>query len=147
MSLGSSHILQALSPRGLLTSCSIFLEHYPLSFTRLIPTHMLDNSLAFTSSTNHVVVPKPSPMAIYVLLWPSVFTPKSTFVLSITSGQKATWGLNPLCLAHSQCDSLDKDCCDFPVLQLFQSTGFGTKEEALGHDHCYLPVFFTQKKN
>lgn len=124
ISLGSSNMLQTLSPSGLLTSCSIFLEYYLLSFTRLIPTHILDNCLALTSSTNHILFPRPSLMAFYVLLWPSTFTAKSTHVLSATSDLKATWRQNPLCLAHSRCDSLDK-----AIEQLFQSTGFGKKDK------------------
>lgn len=130
--LGSSNMLKTLLPSGLLTSCSIFLEYYLLCFTRLIPTHILDNCLAFTSSTDHIVSPRPSLMAFYVLLWPSTFTMKSTHVLSATSGLKATWRQNPLGLAHSKCDSLDK-----AIEQLFQSTGFGKKEKDLSHGHCH----------
>lgn len=81
--LGSSNMLQTLSPPGLLISCSISLEYYPCSFTRLISTPILDNHLVLSSSVNHILCPRPSLMALCVLLRLSPFTPRSTLFLSV----------------------------------------------------------------
>ena len=80
-----------LSP-GLLTCCFTFLECHSHSFIRLIPTNMLGISLVLTSSTNCILIFRPSLMASHLLPqhgWLSKFTPKSTLVSPMVFGMKA----------------------------------------------------------
>ena len=95
-----TNMLPALSSPGLLTCSFTFLWCHSHSFIRLISAHMLGISLVLTSSTNCILIFRPSLMASHLFPqhgWLSMFTPKSTLVSPTVSGMEATWRQKDLC--------------------------------------------------